>query len=132
VQGAWDTIFQAAFVYQLQPLHPFAPCLVLSFQPPLDGEANMSHFKTLEDVKTVCRHAQFAIACTAADGDPEYDHEHLAGWKIRVRNYEDQVIRETWKIQMLSDPLHLLKRARDRIVNDKCPWSWVLTPPAGS
>jgi hypothetical protein len=91
----------------------------------------MSHVKTLEDVKTVCRHAQFAIAWTAADGDPEYDHEHLAGWNIRVRNYEDQVICKTWKTQMLSDPLHLLKRARDRMVNDKCPWSWVLTHLAG-
>jgi hypothetical protein len=33
VRGGSDQVFHAAFVYQLQPLEPDLPCLVLLFQP---------------------------------------------------------------------------------------------------
>jgi hypothetical protein len=34
VRGGWDGAFHAAFVYQLQPLEPDLPCLVLLFELP--------------------------------------------------------------------------------------------------
>jgi hypothetical protein len=62
--------------------------------------------KPMEDLQRTCRHAHVAVASNAADEDAKYDHEPTAAYNIPVRNHGTELIRDTWTVQLFSDPQH--------------------------
>jgi hypothetical protein len=54
VAGHWDSVFQAAFVYQLQPLDPDLETCILFADPAPDGKTRDGELAMLRRIRDIC------------------------------------------------------------------------------
>lgn len=116
----WNQAYSAAFVYQLQPLNSGFPSLVLHVQPASDGKAKDVQCNTLNFIRDRVLSNHIVIKGYAFDGDSAYRAMHLKyfnQWAHNVvnnTNIFDYSVHD--RLRIISDPLHLLKRARYRLL----------------
>jgi hypothetical protein len=118
VNTNWDRILHAAFVFQIQPLDPDLRPFLVYAQPAADGKARERHAKLLSDLKVICGRERITIGAFATDGDSGYDplHETQSKWNIDLFEQNPAETPDKRPYHPISDILHLLKRARYRML----------------
>jgi hypothetical protein len=118
VQGHWDHVVTAAFVFQVQPLNPKLASFLVFAEPTVDGKARPQQVEVLKSLKTICGKGRMTIGGFAIDGDSGYDHLHEEQLRLNLEIFR----KKPWEIPLrqryhpISDVLHLLKRARYRML----------------
>jgi hypothetical protein len=113
VAGNWDSVFQAAFVYQLQPLDPNIDTCILYAHPAPDGKARLPDLAMMGVIKEICRKQHMTVGAFATDADPGYDPAHNSAHATNVKVFKTTYdVPRTQKFRAISDILHILKRAR--------------------
>jgi hypothetical protein len=69
-------VIHAAFVFQIQPLSPDLPCLVVYAQPKPDGKATREQLTLRKDFKGMSGKARIAIGAFVTDGHNGFDEAH--------------------------------------------------------
>jgi hypothetical protein len=117
VQGNWDRVVHAAFVFQLQPVNPDLPSCVIYAQPAPDGTSRDAQVSLLKNLEILCGRCRVTIGAFVTDGDSGYDQVHEIQGRQDVEAFErTRKIPCTQKDRAISDVLHLLKRARYRML----------------
>lgn len=106
---------KAGFVYQFQPLDLKYPVFLIHLFPWHCGKANNEIEKRLFQLKNSMEVFNFHINGFAFDGDNTYRHNlrDIVDKYDFQKNFDNQIIREPL---FFSDYLHLLKRARYRLL----------------
>lgn len=116
----WDKTYSAAFAFQLQPLNPKNNNLLLHIQPDTNGKADHEQVCTLNHIRDIVKNQKIVIKGFAFDGDNAYSQLHIDyfnSYCLNVLNNEDSFSKcRKDKCRIISDPLHLLKRARYRLL----------------
>jgi hypothetical protein len=113
VEGYWDYVVTAAFVFQIQPLNPGLQSFLIFAQLTKDGKARGDQTAMLTTLKEICGQGRITVRGFATDGDRAYDcfHEEQAGRNLAFfrKNPIDIPLKRHYRA--FSDILHLLKRA---------------------
>lgn len=116
----WNRAYSAAFVYQLQPLNSGFPSLVLHIQPATDGKAKEEQINILNSIRIKSLSQHIVIKGYAFDGDSTYRKMHFNYFNLWAQkvidgsNIFDNSVHD--RLRIISDPLHLFKRARYRLL----------------
>jgi hypothetical protein len=117
VQGHWDRVLHAAFVYQVQPLDPHLSPFVIYAQPARDGKARDAQTEALRQLKELIGRRRITIGGFATDGDPGYNELHKAQSERNMQTFvRFSDVPRARHYHPISDILHILKRARYRMV----------------
>lgn len=123
VNKNWDYILTSAFIYYLQPINPEIDCLVVHFHMKTNGKATEVEKDLLLRIRRIIRKYHISIPSFAADGDSGYDNLHQnyfnAFFSFSLRNPFNHFSQKNM-LMTICDPLHLLKRARYRLLK-RCP-----------
>ena len=108
-----DSQINNCFVYQFQPLSKLLPCFVVHIHPSNTGKANQSEIFLLKKIAIELRKNNIIVMAYAADGD--------SGYKTLTNSTIERLVSERPYISFdqplfSNDPLHLLKRARYRLL----------------
>ena len=109
------------FVYQYQPLVSGIQCLPLFFEASTQGKASGHEIDRLAEITRQLQDKGLAVEGVAFDGDSTYQQLH----KIFFDSYADTVASDSdfkdfsviTEQSVACDPLHLLKRARYRLLS---------------
>ena len=110
-----------SFVYMYQPLYSGAKCFTVFIEPSTQGKATGFQIDRLSELSELLQEHGFPIEGFAFDGDTTYsqlhtiffnEYQQLVSQNASIRNLS--VIAAT---SVVSDPLHLLKRARYRLLS---------------
>ena len=116
IQGFTNSIF--AFV--AMPINPIIKVFPLLFIPMETGKANNKILITMKKIIKACKQERINVKYISSDGDNTFDQEHI----IEFNRYKDYLFDNTeiifntiseYNIWILSDLLHLLKIARNRM-----------------
>ena len=122
VNSVKNVTFTDAFVIQLHPLEKNYSCQVLHIIPSVQGKATNNEVDKLLDIKKKCDDSGINIIALAFDGDNTYNKLHsqfILKYKYEVSsNYSFINFSSISTLGIVSDPLHLLKRARYRILSN--------------
>jgi hypothetical protein len=88
VQGHWDDVFQAAFVFQIQPLRRDLTPVIVYAEPATDGEAQAREVELLRSLKLTASRMHMTIGAFVTDGDSRYDLIHEKQNEINCRAFE--------------------------------------------
>ena len=110
-----------SFVYHYQPINPEAKSFVVFVEPSTQGKATAHEIDRLSELAGILEEAGFIVEGFAFDGDTTYSKLH----RILFDSYYDTVVQdvdfENFSIfsqrSIVSDPLHLIKRARYRLLS---------------
>jgi hypothetical protein len=113
VEGYWDYVLTAAFIFQIQSLNPGLQPFLIFVQPAKDGTARGDQTALLTTLKEICGQGRITVGGFARDGDTAYDafHEEQTAWNLAFfrKNPTDIPVKRHYRA--FSDILHLLKRA---------------------
>ena len=112
-----------SFVYQYQPLYAKARCFTVFIEPSTQGKATGVQIDRLSELAEHLTAHGFPVEGFAFDGDSTYSQLH----SVFFTNYQRFVTADAsfWNFSVInstsivSDPLHLLKRARYRLLQSK-------------
>lgn len=110
-----------SFVYQYQPLLSYARCLPVFIEPSTQGKATGHEIDRLDEIAQRLEQNGLPVEGLAFDGDSTYAQLH----RNYFDSYANQVAMNTeFKnfstiegLSIVSDPLHLLKRGRYRLLS---------------
>lgn len=115
------TLISDAFVFQFQPLNASIKSFVVHLYPSTQGKATEHTIQLLETIRSELTSAKFSVVGYAMDGDTTYSRLHKSfhsEYSSSVRynaTFQDfSVISK--ELLVVSDPLHILKRARYRLL----------------
>ena len=110
-----------SFVYMYQPLYSNAKCFTVFIEPSTQGKATGFQIDRLSELSELLQEHGFPIEGFAFDGDTAYsrlhtnffnEYQNLVSQNSGLRNLSVIEARS-----VVSDPLHLLKRARYRLLS---------------
>ena len=112
-----------SFVYQYQPIAANARCFTVFIEPSTQGKATGTQIDRLSDLARLLEEHGFPVEGFSFDGDTTYSKLHATFFD----NYNRVVTQDTsfenfsvlTGLSIVSDPLHLIKRARYRILSSK-------------
>jgi hypothetical protein len=112
VEGHWDHMPTAAFVFQIQSLNPGLQAFLIFAQPAKDGKARGDQTALITAPKEICGQGRITVGGFATDGDPAYDafHEEQAARNLAFFRKNPTDIPLKCHYHAFSDILHLLKR----------------------
>lgn len=116
----WNRAYSAAFVYQLQPLNSGFHSLVLHIKLATDGKAKEEQINILNSIRIKSLSQHIVIKGYAFDGDSTYRKMHFNYFNLWAQkvidgsNIFDNSVHD--RLRIISDPLHLFKRARYRLL----------------
>ena len=110
-----------SFVYQYQPLYARGTCFTVLVEPSTQGKATGVQVDKLAELSEILEENGFPVEGFAFDGDSTYSQLH----SVFFNHYQRQVIQDASfrnfslinATSIVSDPLHLLKRARYRLLS---------------
>ena len=105
-----------AFVFQFQPLNPNYQCFVVHIQSSNTGKANYIQIDLLEKIATKLKFENFTVISYATDGDSGYK-SLVNNTIMKWNDYKKRPIIHLEEIIYTNDPLHILKRARYRLLS---------------
>ena len=119
----WEEIENYAFVFYLQPIDSNYYCTVIHLSPASNGKADESHLNKLDFLKEKMKNHHITILGNAFDADNKYDCLHtkyLSQYSKRVISKDGSIFEITQKVyfRIICDPLHMLKRARYRMLKN--------------
>ena len=109
-----------SFVYQFQPLNASMRCITVFVEPSTTGKASSREVSRLYDLKKRLADFNLTVVGFAFDGDSAYSKMHERFFHGYSMNVSHDVCFQYDAIEtplIISDPLHLLKRARYRLVS---------------
>ena len=110
-----------SFIYQYQPLSASARCFTVFIEPSTQGKATGSQIDRLNELAILLTEHGFPVHGFAFDGDTTYTRLHSLFF-----NTYNNLIRQNTEFDnfsvidgrsIVSDPLHLIKRARYRLLS---------------
>jgi hypothetical protein len=118
IQGHWDHVLTAAFVFQVQPLNPKLRPFLIFAQAARDGKARAEQVELLKQLKLICSHGRITVGGFATDGDSAYDDFHEEQVRLNLVHFRKKPcdIPLKQRYRAISDILHILKRARYRML----------------
>ena len=123
VQKRKKFIVTDAFVYQVQPLLPFYNSFVIHVHPSTQGKGTDREVELLFKIKEIIENQNFEVISFAFDGDSVYNKLHdnmYNGYSNIVKNNPKFLnFSNINQLNVISDPLHLLKRGRYRLTSSK-------------
>ena len=110
-----------SFIYQFQPVLTDAKCLPLFIEPSTQGKATGHEIDRLDEIAQLLEQHGLHVEGVAFDGDSTYSRLHRSFFD----SYANKVAMDTEfknfsmieERSVISDPLHLLKRARYRLLS---------------
>ena len=117
----FKTIISDAFVFQFHPLSPEHRPFIVHIRPTTQGKATNEEVELLEKLAELLNENGVKVLGYAMDGDSTYKKLHnmfYDEYNNRVR--QDNAFTNCSQIRsrlIVSDPLHILKRARYRLLN---------------
>ena len=115
IQQNFDkAVIKDAFVYYIQPIDMRFSCFIAHIHPSTQGKATDREVDILFEIKNIMEVSDMKISGFAFDGDTTYQKLHL---NYLNKFSEDPLESNSKKfLHIISDPLHILKRARYRLV----------------
>ena len=122
-QDKLDTIISDAFVFQFQPLSATLRSFVVYVHPSTQGKATNTEVELLEKISESLQKLDVNVIGFAMDGDSTYRKLHRLFYneyekKIRMDASFDNFSKIASRV-IVSDPLHVLKRARYRLLGSQ-------------
>lgn len=117
----YDTIISDAFVFQFHPINPELRSFIVHIKPATQGKATNEEVETLNKLSCLLRESGVNFLGYAMDGDTTYrklhdlfydEYNSLIRQNSGFTNFSKIASR-----LMVSDPLHILKRARYRLLS---------------
>ena len=116
-----DSIIANAFVFQVHPIFSNYSSFVIHVSPSTQGKGTDREVSLLNNISKLLKDNNFNVLSYAFDGDSVYKklHQNLYnGYSTRTRNDFTFFNFSELKLNLvISDPLHLLKRARYRLLS---------------
>lgn len=120
LQENWKDALAAAFVFQLQPLSPDLPNLIIHIMPHIHGKASVDQVLNLDYFRDILKRNKITIKGYAFDGDSAYSKLH----EKYFYHYAERVfvadnafsVSPNDHLRIISDPLHIFKRVRYRLL----------------
>ena len=116
----YNAIITDAFVFQFHPLSPVTRPFIVHIRAATQGKATQEEVETLETLSQLLNENDVKVLGYAMDGDSTYRKLHMTyyeEYQNRIRNDHRFVNFSGISQRMIvSDPLHLLKRARYRLL----------------
>ena len=117
----WNQIENYAFVYYIQPINPDYSCSIIHFSPSPQGKATNIQCETLETLRNKLKNHKMYVLGFAFDGDNCYDFYHdsfFSQYEGVAEHYTASIVEIAKRVffRYISDPLHMLKRARYRLL----------------
>jgi hypothetical protein len=113
VEGHWDHVLTAPFVFQIQPLNPGLQPFLIFAEPAKNGKARGDQTALLTTPREIWGQGCIMVGGFATNGDPAYDafHQEQAAGNLAFlrKNTADIPLKRHYRA--FSDILHLLKRA---------------------
>lgn len=107
-------------MYQFQPINASIRCITVFVEPSTTGKASAREVSRLWGLKERLGSFNLTVVGFAFDGDSTYTKMHSCFFHGYSKNVSHNVSFEYDAVEtplMISDPLHLLKRARYRLVS---------------
>ena len=110
-----DLTITNAFIFYFQPINPIYKCMTLNIQGTHSGKATNDQSSMLPILKEKVEKKKYKVIGYASDGDSGY-------WTYRDKNIDQwnqlkRPILSQKTVLFSNDPLHLLKRARYRLLS---------------
>lgn len=110
-----------SFVYYFQPLDSGSRCFTVFLEPSTQGKATGTQIDRLESLALVLEEKGFPVVGFGFDGDSTYARLHKEFFDTYFVNCSQDAQFENFSTVsgrlIISDPLHLLKRARYRLLS---------------
>ena len=115
-----SALISDAFVFQFQPINVSSKSFVCHITPSTQGKATERTVETLEEIARQLHVLNFEVLCYAMDGDTSYSKLHKTFYseylKVIPKDPFFTNFSQSWGKMVISDPLHVLKRARHRLL----------------
>ena len=116
----WDSIYKAAFVFQVQPFNEELPNFVIHIKPATSGKANEDIVEILKQLKLIAKNHNINIKTFAFDGDNAYKEMHITYYASYINSVISKGkinLNKRPVMMVVSDFLHLIKRLRYRLLS---------------
>ena len=122
VKPAFESSKNAVYTFEVLPLNGMLPTCVIHMCPASNGSSSNDIVKTFDILSGYLTKLNYVVKFRATDGDVSFDKKHreyFAKFKdLLGGNFYDIVHSLQNDIEIpISDPLHLLKTARSRLLN---------------
>ena len=118
-----SALISDAFVFQFQPINVSWKSFVCHIHPSTQGKATERTVELLVEIAHQLRDLGFEVLSYAMDGDTSYSKLHKAFYSqyldVIGQNPMFTNFSQPWGTMMISDPLHVLKRARYRLLGSR-------------
>lgn len=108
------------FCFYCQPLKPDFKCFPIHIIPAPNGKASSSILNLMNDIITILKDNDVNVVYTASDGDSGYNELTDETLEIYIKNNNFESALKSWgkshKIKHIIDMLHILKIARERLI----------------
>lgn len=114
---------EAVYVFHFLPLDGRLPPAVIHMMPCKNGPSSQEVLNTFEEISVYLKKIGFDVQYHATDGDISFDSIHNTFFETHIQEILDKNFQEILticsKLQTipLSDPLHLFKGARGKLIN---------------
>lgn len=116
---AKNNVVKYIFVFYMIPLHSCCKPLPIHIKESASGAATNEIVNLIESVSNEIENSNIKVRCIAFDGDKKYISLHLDFLKRWLPGYlKRESLANIGRI-IISDPFHLLKRLRYRLVDHK-------------
>jgi hypothetical protein len=116
VAANWNHVFQAAFVFQLQPMNPAIPSLVSYAAPREDSKAQQTELNIVHDLRAICSQEYIILNAFAVNGDTQDDPMHSdQDLSNRFVFQSLDVMPTIRKLRVICDARHLLDQVKYRL-----------------
>ena len=122
IRKNYQKSYSVGFVYQLQPLCGEFKNIVIHIQPAINGKATQKQIETLSYIRNIMKNVHINIKGFAFDGDNAYFILHTKYFNYYIHSLlNSNNIIDTIRnhLRIISDPLHILKRVRYRLLSEK-------------
>lgn len=119
IQNNIENALTAAFVFNLQPFNDDIPNLIIHIHPKSNGKADSSIIELLEKIKNTVKSKKVCVKSYAFDADSAFSQLHESYFSSWFFHDVDKTIFQACakqKCRIICDPLHVLKRARYRLL----------------
>ena len=110
-----------SFIYQYQPLSASARCFTVFIEPSTQGKATGSQIDRLNELALLLTEYGFPVQGFAFDGDTTYARLHGLFFNAYNKKISQSTDFNNFSViedrSIVSDPLHLIKRARYRLLS---------------
>ena len=122
VKNRTNVTITDSFIYQFQPLNASGRCVVVYVEPSNTGKATLREIERLTMLKSALQECNLRVEGFAFDGDSAYARLHdefFNGYYTRLVHDYQLSYQDIQGPVIVSDPLHLLKRARYRLLSKR-------------